>query len=124
MSMFPVKRLVFIIALVLAAGAARAYEPVAPPYEPANPPYQVAEPYDPYAPPANSGCQIVHDRAWNYKPEWKNKNLSKAQCRREVRSTTAWIKAYLKKDPRNAITSLSVTSCLSYCEDLYPDLKE
>jgi hypothetical protein len=65
-------------------------------------------------------CSVAFDaKTFTIKPEWKDKDLSKAQCRREIRSKEATI----KKTPRMNISTPFV-GCWLYCEQLYgPSLK-
>jgi hypothetical protein len=56
------------------------------------------------------------------KLEWKNKDLSKVQCRRVVKTISAEVDAWLRKNPTGNVGALW-TECIGYCTDLYPTLR-
>jgi hypothetical protein len=65
-------------------------------------------------------CDVAYDsKAMDVKPEWKHKDLSYAQCDREVRSYKRWLRTL------DATSNISVwrTGCTVYCAGVYPRAK-
>jgi hypothetical protein len=56
------------------------------------------------------------------KPQGKDKDLTKAQCRRVVSGYKAFVDIISRKT-KTANFSAGGASCVSYCYDLYPDIK-
>ena len=65
-------------------------------------------------------CEGVGEpQTLDVKPEWKKKDLSYAQCDREVRSYKRWLKTL------DATSNISVwrAGCTTYCAGVYPRAK-
>jgi hypothetical protein len=71
----------------------------------------------------NWNCPGVSNiRTGKINPNWRGRDLTKAQCQREIKDMKAWVTAYWRKYPTGNVSQVTM-SCVNYCLDLYPELR-